>query len=64
MRIDAVERLAYWKSCEADAAANLQVWRKRGDSMAPGAVKRASDWNKSVIELVKGWQEVVKCAGC
>lgn len=56
MRIDPVERLNYWKSREALAVESVVSWQKSGDAMSPGAVKRASDWLKTVRQLIQGWQ--------
>lgn len=59
MRIDAVERLAYWKEREAIARDSVNSWQKSGDRMSPGALKRASDWLKMTTQLVRGWQTEV-----
>lgn len=58
MRIDAVERLRYWVVREIAATENLAVWRKRGDAMSPGAIKRAADWHREVSDLVKAWRDI------
>ena len=59
MRIDPVARLVYWKERETAARESVVSWQKTGDRMTPGAVKRASDWHKTTVELVSGWQKEV-----
>ncbi len=59
MRIDPVERLAFWKAAETQAAERVKLWLKTGDKMSPGAIKRAADWHRMTVELVSGWTKTV-----